>query len=76
MRIDFSNANPYTIYIRPNGYEAPWEMLDGVEFGVMHYFYSRDEALQSALDLAKRSRLVLHEADANDAIVGTWNLRA
>lgn len=76
MRIDFSNPNPYTVYIRPNGYNAPWEMIDGVEFDVMHYFDSREEALQLALDLAKRARLLLHEADANDAIVGTWNLRA
>lgn len=75
MRIDFTKPSPGTIYVRPNGIDAPYEIIDGVDFEVMHYYISREQAVRAALGIARLSRFMVYEANRYDVIVGSWNLK-
>lgn len=76
MKINYAMPRADVVYVRPNGIDAPWEIIDGSEFEPMGMFSSRDEAVSFALEMARRSHFIVHEADVHDTIVGTWNLKA
>jgi hypothetical protein len=71
-KIDYTKPNPNAIYVRPNGIDAPWELIDGVDFEAMDFFESRERAITSAVDQARKGRFTVYEADSNDVIVGVY----
>lgn len=54
MIISLTNQ-PYAIIIRPNGIDAPWEIVEPYEQDNLGFFDTYNQALTYALDLAKRS---------------------
>lgn len=57
---------PYQIIIRPNGIDAPWEIVDGYEFEPMGFYDTFDAAMSEAVDIAKRSAFMLGYSDGVD----------
>ena len=49
----------YDLIVRPNGIDAPWEVIDGYEFEPVTFCDTYDEATSYAVDTARRSALMV-----------------
>jgi hypothetical protein len=49
----------YCLIVRPNGIDAPWEIVDGYEYRPVGFYDTFDDALSYATEMAKRSAFLL-----------------
>jgi hypothetical protein len=66
----------YDLIIRPNGIDAPWEIIDGYEFEPITFFDTYTEATSFAVDMARRSAfLVGYSHGVDQPIRPLYNFR-
>lgn len=49
----------YDLIVRPNGIDAPWEVIDGYEFEPVTFCDTYTEATSYAIEMARRSALLV-----------------